>query len=1377
MEAIEEALLILFSTIVVVSLLYYLLQYSEANNLNSQISIIKNLLSTSIKIVPNINNITIINSQNPIQLDVFISEQYLSGNSVLTYNESYKDVVLSPSTILNLTYDDPVSVYIEFNYPENGESVFTYYYRYPINYLDIKNLYSGTAVYINNNLEKISLYSNLLPLNSSYNNVTLISKYFYYTYQILTNGYGNVYNITLPINITQRSIYVYTNNGIITKPAVNASVEINDIETLRTNSNGQVSFLYSGNIIKLNICYNGCNNSFYPSISGLYNLSTNNKFIIYEKYPTYIYTLFYANKGSNLYTVVPGSLSFKNTNNNMNYYIETPANYSLNLLTGGYYDVFGYTLYNKTYTQMSDIPVFSNYSFICIPIIPGVLTETNYTCPNALIKSVPPSPTIHWINTTFNEIGLPQGSYWNVTYGGITISSESSTIVFNYYINNQSTANFTVPNQKVYGELFVASPRKGRLTAGSSQTIIFRLPNVTFEEIGLPANTLWNVTYNNTLKSSRTQYINFSNENTTNFNFTVGSPILINSTAGYFANITKGTIGYDQSLQKINFTEKFYLNETPIPLSGGKVSPGSGWYDANSIINISETPNNYYVFKEWQGYGNGNYTGTNSIAKIILKSPLVENAIYYTPVYITFYANQTILNSTANVLNVNSANYIYNNPIAKLEFAYNSLVSYTYANSITYNNGIKQVFSSLSGCGQTTESGSFYATQNCSITGNYITVKAVSFEEVGLPSNTMWNVTFNNQFESSNTPYVNYTYGQITNSSFKIGSPIYISNTIRYIANPSNGIIATNQINQTIDFIEQFYFNEFATPTNGASKLSPGSGWYNASSTLTISETPNTSYAFIGWNGIGNGSYTGNSVSANIIMNSPITENAVYNYIPPTIYLNETNSTIDVGQISDLYAIVTGGTPPYSYAWYNATTSNSGIITGSTTNSLIIKGVTTGTFKYFVNVTDSHPATVESNTISLIVNPPLMANPITPTNAVIAPGQSITLTANPSGGTQPYSYQWYSGTSSNCLNDAPISGATSNTITVSPSSSTYYCYKVTDSASTPESNMSTADLITVSLILYEVPITITNSQSSATPSPFQQMIQINESNYANYIAYNGNIANFEFFTQSGSVLPAWIESNNSGTLTVWVKLPNGIPASSSITIYLGFSSKTKNLLNASGTFGIGEAPQLSSTYAEYDDGSSVFNNYWNFAGTSLPSGWNVVSNSGYAYASVNNGLTVTSSNTGGHYVAVISNMPVTSTTLVDEYITSQYTNNGQDMCLVSSANSTSFSYEADSVGFQNGALLEIENNNGGAPSVIASTNINAPAIVSVYNNILYANYNQVASISGQILANGYLTLSANTGYNADFVVQWLRTRAYPPNGVMPSVSFGSIQQV
>ena len=86
---------------------------------------------------------------------------------------------------------------------------------------------------------------------------------------------------------------------------------------------------------------------------------------------------------------------------------------------------------------------------------------------------------------------------------------------------------------------------------------------------------------------------------------------------------------------------------------------------------------------------------------------------------------------------------------------------------------------------------------------------------------------------------------------------------------------------------------------------------------------------------------------------------------------------------------------------------------------------------------------------------------------------------------------------------------------------------------------------------YYMPITITNSQSSATPSPFQQMIQININNYSDYMYFDGNIANFEFFTSTGTIIPAWIESNNNGTLTIWVKLSSGIGANSSITIYLG----------------------------------------------------------------------------------------------------------------------------------------------------------------------------------------------------------------------------------
>ena len=64
------------------------------------------------------------------------------------------------------------------------------------------------------------------------------------------------------------------------------------------------------------------------------------------------------------------------------------------------------------------------------------------------------------------------------------------------------------------------------------------------------------------------------------------------------------------------------------------------------------------------------------------------------------------------------------------------------------------------------------------------------------------------------------------------------------------------------------------------------------------------------------------------------------------------------------------------------------------------------------------------------------------------------------------------------------------------------------------------NIIIPSGILYYVPITITNSQSIATPNPYQQMIQFNISQYSSYLIYNYSFANFEFFYANGTIIPA-----------------------------------------------------------------------------------------------------------------------------------------------------------------------------------------------------------------------------------------------------------------
>ena len=124
--------------------------------------------------------------------------------------------------------------------------------------------------------------------------------------------------------------------------------------------------------------------------------------------------------------------------------------------------------------------------------------------------------------------------------------------------------------------------------------------------------------------------------------------------------------------------------------------------------------------------------------------------------------------------------------------------------------------------------------------------------------------------------------------------------------------------------------------------------------------------------------------------------------------------------------------------------------------------------------------------------------------------------------------------------------------------------------------------------IYQQKIIIFNNQNVSTPDPYQQEIILNESEYSGFLVYNGNFANFEFTYENGSVIPSWIQQNDSGNLIIWIKL-NSINAFSSITIYLDIFLKDFNLLGN----GIGEAPGLSEIYGEYDNGQYVFSIYIN----------------------------------------------------------------------------------------------------------------------------------------------------------------------------------------
>lgn len=152
-----------------------------------------------------------------------------------------------------------------------------------------------------------------------------------------------------------------------------------------------------------------------------------------------------------------------------------------------------------------------------------------------------------------------------------------------------------------------------------------------------------------------------------------------------------------------------------------------------------------------------------------------------------------------------------------------------------------------------------------------------------------------------------------------------------------------------------------------------------------------------------------------------------------------------------------------------------------------------------------------------------------PRNTIVS-GQNITLKSSVTGGVSPYSYQWYS-------NGNPISGATSSSLTISPTVNTKYWVNVTDSTGyLSQSN---------SLIIYVDPyFTLT---SSINPSDVGQKVDFTTvssggsgSDSYSYTLYDGTSSNdsaissgtsssFSYtFSKAGSYLLDYSVSDSDG---------------------------------------------------------------------------------------------------------------------------------------------------------------------------------------------------------------------------------------------------------
>ncbi|MGC8580659.1 MAG: hypothetical protein ACP5MB_11500, partial [bacterium] len=223
----------------------------------------------------------------------------------------------------------------------------------------------------------------------------------------------------------------------------------------------------------------------------------------------------------------------------------------------------------------------------------------------------------------------------------------------------------------------------------------------------------------------------------------------------------------------------------------------------------------------------------------------------------------------------------------------------------------------------------------------------------------------------------------------------------------------------------------------------------------------------------------------------------------------------------------------------------------------------------------------------------------------------------------------------------------------------------------------------------------------------------------------------------------------------------------------GFANLSTNLFN---TVTTGEAPQLSPTYGEYDDGASVFNNYWNFAGTSLPSGL-VAGETGGTY-SVNNGLKVTGGSSG--YEGIFSNSAINPQTTISDFY-GYLIGAAQEWSQFGLYGSTSAGGPQYFIYTPSANTYALGTFNGGAVSGTTITTSGSQTSSSIWSmwastTHAYASYNYGSAVNNNAsFASSTAQYVGTQAYSTSdgAFVQWLRTRAYPPSGVMPSVSFST----
>ena len=156
----------------------------------------------------------------------------------------------------------------------------------------------------------------------------------------------------------------------------------------------------------------------------------------------------------------------------------------------------------------------------------------------------------------------------------------------------------------------------------------------------------------------------------------------------------------------------------------------------------------------------------------------------------------------------------------------------------------------------------------------------------------------------------------------------------------SHTVTASSNTNYTANFSTQNYLTTSAGP---GGSIAPSSLWTNSGATVNITATVSNGYAFTGWIGSGNGSYSGTNSSATVTMNAPITETASFMPLVLGMQFLQPPANVQIGATIapevQVQAFDINGQPLSNAAILISLASGSGTLSGTLTRSTDAGGI------------------------------------------------------------------------------------------------------------------------------------------------------------------------------------------------------------------------------------------------------------------------------------------------------------------------------------------------------------------------------------------------------------------------------------------------------